>query len=324
MLLLLTLLLQDDPITAIETYRTSGGNHWLPPAAIAAEALEAGRWRSGHRSPSEFLASAASHAGYQVNSFRRQVRSASFLKAQLGDGFAATVQSAKAAVSAVEMLARLHQVNPDTADTLLEPVLQGQRGFVEIREIYQREARRGLPLRNSLRASVKTRSAEFQDVAKSCVLTHLPSLFTAAEISSVSMKELRHPLPLARLDFVLTGQDAKGASFAEAVDCRTIGVDNTRGTVIPLLQQSSLLALQFRRVWMAFPMQTLELEATAKVIDEFIGALRTLQLSSVGVLLLSEHAGTNRGKPELLVKHTPQTNAAQTEGQRLLLTKLRV
>lgn len=323
MLLLLTLLLQEDAVAAIAAYKTSGGDHWLPPAAIAAEALEAGKWRLGYRSASEFLASAAERAGYQVNSFRRQVRSAGFLKERLGEGFGATVQSAKAAVSAVEMLARLHAINPEKAAQLLHPVLDGQRGFVEVREVYEQESRRGLPLRNSLRASVKVRDAEFQTAAKSSVLANLDALFPPEEVTSVGLRELPHLLPLARLDFVLVGRDAAGKVFAEAVDCKNIGIDNTRSTVIPLLQQSSLLALQFRRVWMAFPTKALQLATTAKAIDEFTLALQELGLDSVGVLLLTdaqEPGAPSRGP--VIVKRRPVARPQSSAGQRLALATL--
>jgi hypothetical protein len=61
-------------IDAIDTHEDIDESYWLPLAARAAEALEKGLWRLSHRSATEFLVSAAANAGYQVSSFRRQVR----------------------------------------------------------------------------------------------------------------------------------------------------------------------------------------------------------------------------------------------------------
>lgn len=322
-MLLLLLLLQDDPIAGIKAYKAGGGDHWLAPAAIAAEALETGKWRSGHRSATEFLANAAMYAGYQVNSFRRQVRTAGFLREQLGEAFGATLQSATVAVSAVEMLARLHELNPTKAKELLRPALEGEISFVAIRDIYQQEVKKGQPLRSALRASVKIRSAEFKEIAKPRILAQLSLLFTLDEVKTVRLIDIQRPLPFARLEMVLTGREPSGQLFAEAVDCRTVGIDNVRSTVLSLLEHSSLLALQFRRVWTVFPMSALELETPKATIDEFIRALGTLQLRNVGVLLLSDQPSTaGANEPELILRHRPLANTETDARREKLLTAL--
>jgi hypothetical protein len=323
MMLLLLLLLQDDPIASIKTYRAEGGDHWLAPAAIAAEALEKGKWRTGHKSANEFLANAATCAGYQVNSFRRQVRTAGFLREQLGEAFGATLQSAKVAVSAVEMLARLHEVNPNKAKQLLRPVLDGDLGFVAIRKLYEQETQQGQPLRSALRASVKARSAEFKEIAKPQIVAQLSQLFTVDEVKTIELIDVQRPLPYARLEAVLTGRYPTGEPFAEAVVCRTVGVDNVRSTILSLLEHSSLLALQFRRVWTVFPMTALALETPKAAIDEFVRALGRLQMQNVGVLLVSDHpSASGMNEPRLMVRHRPLPSTDTSVRQQQLLAAM--
>lgn len=316
-------------IDDIDTHEDIDDSYWLPSAARAAEALEKGLWRLSHRSANEFLVSVAANAGYQVSSFRRQVRSANFLRQKLGDRFEAIIKTKRPPVSAIELISRLHEVNAQKANSLLESVLSGSITFIRVREIYTQELKSelGVPLRSSVRSSSKSRSYEVREIAKARVLNHLPMMFGENEAPSIALREPRYPeasLRFAKVDFVLTGQDSTGSAFAEAFECRTIGGDSRRAIVIPMLQECHWLSLHFRRVWLTFPMTASQTEDMRLILDELIEAIEVLKLNSIGIILCKDHSPSRRGDPSLIIKRMAVASPCKSDAQALMLESLGV
>lgn len=290
MLLLLTQLLgQADPVEAIQAYKNQGGSHWLKPSAIAAEAIERDLWKMHYASVNDFMNHASNVAGYEINTFRRQVRSATYLKEQLGEQFLTHVAAEKAAVSAVEFLARLHSVDPKSAKKYLKPILNDTMGFLEIKKIYQTQAALLAPRDKVIRVSGQRRLMQFQAMTKRWLIEHIDLMFPAKEgFTSGRLSENASPPAYARFDFALEGASPLGEKVMDAVTCNLSGTNSVRYSLILWLQESSLLALQFNRVWIALPKPANVSESAARSVEEFIVGLERLKLDNVGVLWINE------------------------------------
>jgi hypothetical protein len=294
---------------------TALAKRWLPVAVAANEAVRQGTWRDTHPTPGDWVADAAAIAGYSVNTFRRQVRVAEFLKNIVTPEKWLALQGQDLSFSSLEILQRMHEADPEQAASLLPKVLEGDITFLALRDAYQRTQDQGT--RHLGRKTFASRYQQFEMLAGQHLQRQLSEfLGVVPDTMHCEIQNKLSGFPYVRPDFIVIGRDrqqpTKGPQFVDAIEVKLFGQDDRKQVIARTIEQVALLETFFRQTWLVFPSISPPVTSHEQHVQELILHLVALDMHSIGVALIAERSEANAlGEPEFRRWPTPNPSPSR-------------
>lgn len=165
-------------------------NNWYSVASTVDEVIVTNGWATGQVATSDWLSKAAEAVGVTENTITRMLAVREFLNAISGpEGPKRWGDPDQFPISALEILKRIHAVDPAEALALLERVLRGELTLRQLNELHEAIITRKGEGRSSSRALTKRASTAFFKSALEAIKTDLHQFGCPREFA------LREPPP---------------------------------------------------------------------------------------------------------------------------------
>lgn len=249
-----------------------------------ADAIETYRWRhTGHKHVLRRVKETYEAAGFSQNTINRMLAAKAFFDSvKDGVDWLKGIDPNALSFPSLEIVKRLHQVNPDEGLEMLHKVAKGEITFRALREHYDK-----LIAKDSSKASAhqisKREGAEFESAALRWFSKEASSLFGAGgSVGFHTAAEMRLPLSISAIaertnsDNSHNGLKLYGLEFFYFRD-----EENYRKRIEPFLQRVLFNSKFFTSVWVALPSELGE-----KRVAAFIDILDLSNTPSIGVVAI--------------------------------------
>jgi hypothetical protein len=276
-MLLLLLLLQnaDREIAAMS---------WIKAADTLAQELERADSKTlaeaGFNSSAEVMLRFASARKVTVNTVRRQLAAAHFLQHVLPkDRYAYIVENDTPPFNTVEVLKKIHDIDPKSAEEMLPSVLGRRVTFLSISEKYH-AAQTAIPQTGKSIAARRDVAIEFEkEVIETLVLNpsvlYGPKLLPKIDVPRRGKVDFAFALPDAVANYELNR-----LRLYDGIEVR-MPTDNARHQIWQILERIHLMATFFTHTWLILP-KAVRPDQEAFMAN-FLVAKKSLGLPSVGV-----------------------------------------
>lgn len=265
---------------------------WITIARILAEVRESGAWRKSFPSHSDWLNAVAAALDYSPATLRRMIAARSFLddvtgqepKLQVMDP---AVGSGGFLLSTIEILKRLHDLDPDAAMKRLWDVQSGRVGYRSLKKEYDSyfpdldsssvvrnppyQQRSPFPPADSAKVGVR-RAKLFAEQAQKAVAAQLEEFSGPG----CSFHFRRYRFDYASPDAVAIGRKGFSIEFVDGFEFRQLGSRLPRSELNRLLADLALASTFFRRYWLITTAHARTLESLSRSLDRL--ALRSVGL----------------------------------------------
>jgi len=296
-----------DRLFATITKVANGKRDWLQIANAVAIVRDKKLWRGKYRSETDWMEAAAAACDVTPNTLRRFLTSAQFLfehaKSLVKNGAVVVVRPngkdpAEPVMATVELIKRMHDVSPSSAQSALDQHLNGQLSYRALKRQYDTlfdpfagsgkfnvvfaDPPFGAEAFDSAKISSRRAHRERNELG-SLVRSHLETLSgVPAENAKVKKVRFTYVTP----DAVAIGTREAATPFIDAFDYKRLPKGITQASVSKLISDATFAATFFRRYWLV-------LDATADDASEVVSAADALDIENLGVALIQQDSQDN-------------------------------
>ena len=275
-------------------------NSWAKNAELAAICIKSGAWKHTHNSASDWVADAASRTKSTLNTFRRQIRIIEFLISIEANKNDNNFFVQYLPFGPLEILMRLHKINPEKANDLLPRVISGSITNQKLKDLYKdvHHSPKG-------RSAFASRSQQFESWALTYIESHIDFFNGDQKPPYISFDTKTKNFPYGRADFwAITNE------YVDAFEIKLFGADDNKFILIRTLEQINLMSSFHRIIWVIYPKIINEIESHRKFINQLCKHIKLLNLTNIGVAQISENVLDS--KPEIKLIPQPH-NAPRSE-----------
>jgi hypothetical protein len=238
----------------------------------------------GFNSSAEVMSRFATARKVTVNTARRQLAVASFLRSILPkDRYEYLVENDTPPFNTLEVLKRIHDLDPKSAEDMLPSVLGRRITFVSISETYQ-ATQASIPQAGKRIAAKRDVAIEFEKVVidtlvRNPSVLYGPKLLPRIEAPRRGKSDFAFALPDAVAIY-----ESNGDRFYDGIEVR-MPTDSARHQVWHILERVHLMATFFTHTWLILPKASNPDQDS--FMTNFLAAKRSLGLPSVGVAVVT-------------------------------------
>lgn len=277
----------------ISHYTAIKSTPWTTIAILATQCLKEKAWEQTHSSASDWLADAAGRTKFTLNTFRRQTRVIEFLELIIPREDQQALLERNLPFGPLEILMRIHNVDSEESKKLLSDVINGNITLQGIKEKYK-----NIHVSPNGRSAFAARSKHFEHEAIEYIKNNF-NKFTESETENnrIIFDSKIKNFPYGRADlWAISGE------YVDGFEVKLFGSDDNKFVLIRTIEQINFMSSFHRKLWVIYPLLDNPIESHESFIGELCEHLKLLDLSNVGVALLSDDLDV---KPNILIKPKP-------------------